>query len=153
MRCLLVLLCAGPLAAAEPADLILHSGKVVTVDDKFRVVEAVAIRGDRIAAVGSNDAVLSHKGPKTVVVDLKGKTVLPGLMDTPMAVDTRARAMGKSRAEVAAMRDEALAAIADAAVSETRDVFASARVALDELRLGRQIARFVDGRVARASGR
>jgi len=88
MRCLtttslLISLCALPAArAAEPADLILHKAKFVTVEDKFRVVEALAVRGDRIVAVGSNDEVMKHRGPKTRVIDAGGKTVLPGLYDS-----------------------------------------------------------------------
>src|SRR5262249_43320086 len=68
--------------AKDPADLIIHRAKVVTVDDKFRVVEALAVRGERIIALGDEKAVLRHKGPKTRVIDAQGKTVLPGLYDS-----------------------------------------------------------------------
>src|SRR4051812_1525700 len=80
--CYLLLLLPLPALSAEPADLILHNGKVVTVDAKFSVVQAVAVRGGRVLAAGGNDAVLAHKGPKTRVIDLDGKTVLPGLYDS-----------------------------------------------------------------------
>jgi predicted amidohydrolase YtcJ len=74
-------LTAAPLAAAE-ADLILHHGKVVTVDREFSVREAVAIRGNRIVRVGSNEEVLAaERGPRTKLIDLGGRTVLPGLFD------------------------------------------------------------------------
>ncbi|MBL8292166.1 MAG: amidohydrolase, partial [Bryobacterales bacterium] len=76
---------SGLLAAglwAQAPDLILHHGKVVTVDGQFRIVQALAVRGDRIVAVGSDREVLAKKGANTRVVDLQGKTVLPGLMDT-----------------------------------------------------------------------
>ena len=67
---------------AAPA-LILHHGKVITVDKNFRIAEAIAIEADgRIAAVGTNDEVLATKGANSQVVDLGGKTVLPGLMDS-----------------------------------------------------------------------
>lgn len=69
-------------AAAETADLILHNGKIVTVNSRFEVAEAVAVRGERIVAVGRNRDVLRLKGPATRVVDLGGKTVLPGLIDS-----------------------------------------------------------------------
>ena len=69
-------------ASAQPPDLILHHGKVVTVDEKSSVAEAIAIRGERIVAVGTSDDVLKMKGEKTQVVDLAGKMVLPGLMDS-----------------------------------------------------------------------
>lgn len=81
MHVLYLLLCGGILAA-QPADLILHNGKIVTVNAKFEVVQAVAVRGERILAAGSNDAVMRRKGPSTRLIDLKGKTVLPGLMDS-----------------------------------------------------------------------
>jgi predicted amidohydrolase YtcJ len=64
------------------ADLVLHHGKVVTVDPQFHIAEAVAIRGDRIMAVGSNGRVLELAGPRTRRIDLGGKTVLPGLLDS-----------------------------------------------------------------------
>jgi predicted amidohydrolase YtcJ len=69
------------LAMAPDADLILHNGKIVTVDSSFSVAEAVAVKAGRIEAVGTNKAVLAQKGPKTRVIDLRGKTVLPGLID------------------------------------------------------------------------
>jgi len=71
-------------AASEPgrADLILHNGKIITVDPKFSIAQAVAIRGDRIVAVGGNDEVLKTRGKKTAVVDLAGKVVMPGLIDS-----------------------------------------------------------------------
>jgi predicted amidohydrolase YtcJ len=68
--------------AAEPADLVLHSGKVLSVDAKFSVHSAIAVRGDRILAIGSDADVLKTKGEKTQVIDLAGKTVMPGLMDS-----------------------------------------------------------------------
>lgn len=72
---------AAPLAA-QPPDLIIHHGKIATVDDKFSIVEAMAIRGDRIQAVGSNAEILKLSGPATKLVDLQGQTVIPGLCDS-----------------------------------------------------------------------
>jgi predicted amidohydrolase YtcJ len=66
----------------DPADLVVHHAKVVTVDSQFRIAEAFAVRGERIVAVGSDDEVMKLVGPKTQVLDLKGRTVLPGLMDS-----------------------------------------------------------------------
>ena len=76
-------LCAlcTPLRAAPP-DLILHSGKVVTVDEQFSIAEAVAVRGGRVVAVGLDSDVLELAGPDTEITDLQGSTVLPGLIDT-----------------------------------------------------------------------
>lgn len=69
-------------ASAQPADLILLQGKIVTVDRQFSVVPAMAIRGERILKVGGNEAVLETKGSGTVIRDLEGKMVLPGLIDS-----------------------------------------------------------------------
>src|SRR5262245_45632024 len=76
-----VLAPSAPVRAAE-ANLILHNGKIVTVDKKFSVHQAVAIQGERILRVGTNEEVLKTKGDRTRLLDLKGKTVLPGLMDS-----------------------------------------------------------------------
>ncbi|HYT93225.1 MAG TPA: amidohydrolase family protein, partial [Gemmataceae bacterium] len=70
---------AGGQAAA---DLIIHRGKVITVDAKFRIAQALAIKDGVIIAVGEDAAVLKHKGPKTRVLDAAGRTVLPGLYDS-----------------------------------------------------------------------
>ena len=67
---------------AETADLILHHGRIVTVDSGFTIVEAIAVRGDRITEVGSDANVLKLRGERTEVVDLDGKMVLPGLIDS-----------------------------------------------------------------------
>ncbi len=69
-------------------DMILHNGKVITVDDYSlsnslgRTVQAIAVRGDTIQRLGSNDEVLRLAGPQTRKIDLKGRTVVPGLIDT-----------------------------------------------------------------------
>lgn len=68
-------------AAARP-DLILHQGKIVTVDSAFSVAEAMAVEGDRIVQVGPSSEILKLRGPGTRLVDLEGKTVLPGLIDS-----------------------------------------------------------------------
>lgn len=73
---------AGPAFAAEEAELILHGGKVVTVDEQFRIAEAIAVREGRIVAVGGDADVLKLRGARTRVVDLGGKMVLPGLIDS-----------------------------------------------------------------------
>ena len=73
---------AGTASADPPADLIVHRAKVLTVDAKFSVAQAVAVRDGKVAAVGSDADVLRLKGPKTRVIDAAGKTVLPGLCDS-----------------------------------------------------------------------
>ena len=66
---------------AQSADIILINGKIITVDDQFRTVQALAIQGGRIVAVGGNDEVQKLKGPATRLIDVQGRTVIPGLID------------------------------------------------------------------------
>jgi len=61
--------------------LILHSGKIYTVDDSCPWAEAVAISGRHISAVGDNEQILSMRTPDTETLDLQGRLVLPGLCD------------------------------------------------------------------------
>jgi predicted amidohydrolase YtcJ len=63
-------------------DLVMHNGKIVTVDEDFSIAEAVAIKDGNIVAVGSNGDVLALAGSTTERMDLEGKTVLPGLHDS-----------------------------------------------------------------------
>ncbi len=78
--CLLAASCAS-LAQGAP-DLILFNAKVYTVDDAQPAAEAVAIRGDRIMAVGGNAAVRALAGGATRSIDLQGAMVLPGFIDS-----------------------------------------------------------------------
>jgi predicted amidohydrolase YtcJ len=72
-------------AQQPPApDLTLSNGKVVTVDERFTVAQAVAVRGDRIIAVGGNQEIARLAGPTTRRIDLRGRTVVPGLIDNHM---------------------------------------------------------------------
>ena len=64
------------------ADLILHNAKVLTVDAKFSIAEAIAIKNDRILAVGKKDAIFKLAGSSTKLIDAKGQNVLPGLYDS-----------------------------------------------------------------------
>ena len=75
-------LLAGSTLTAQSPDLILLHGKVITVDAKFSIAQAVAIRDGRIVKVGSNRDVLGLKTASTRVVDLGGKPLLPGLIDS-----------------------------------------------------------------------
>src|SRR5262245_23758891 len=77
----IAIVCSKAASAQTPADIVLLNGKVVTVDDRFTIAEALAIKGERIMAVGSNAEVEKHKGPLTRVVDLNHRTVIPGLID------------------------------------------------------------------------
>lgn len=63
------------------ADLILTGGKVITVDASDTRAQAVAVRGNRIVAIGSDADIAKWRGTATKTVDLGGKTVLPGFID------------------------------------------------------------------------
>jgi len=82
MNQLVLLLSAAAVAVNPPADLIVRDAHIVTVDPKFSIAHAAAIRDGRFIAVGSDAEVMRSKGPNTRVVDLHGKTVLPGFNDT-----------------------------------------------------------------------
>ena len=65
----------------EPATLVLRGGKIVTVDDATPEAQALAVRGDRIVAVGTAEQVQPFISPSTEVVDLTGFTAVPGLIE------------------------------------------------------------------------
>src|SRR5262245_59887998 len=65
----------------RPADMILRNVRIITVDPSSTIAQAIAIAADRIIAVGPSDAMAAHMSPATRVVDLEGKTVVPGLTD------------------------------------------------------------------------
>jgi len=66
---------------APPAHQVFINGEVITVDDESRVVEAIALRGDRIEAVGTTDEIMALVEDQTVVHDLRGRTLMPGFVD------------------------------------------------------------------------
>lgn len=77
-----ILTCLEPLSADEnTADLVLRGGKVVTMSDGLPEAEAVAIQGDRILAVGNNRVIGELVGDATRVIELKGRMVMPGLIE------------------------------------------------------------------------
>jgi predicted amidohydrolase YtcJ len=76
---------AAMLCAQQPApDLVLGNGKIITVDERFTIAQAVAIRGDRIVAVGTNQEMAQLGGANTRRIDLRGSAVIPGLIDNHM---------------------------------------------------------------------
>src|SRR6185295_4105435 len=83
VACVLSLLGVTPTAQAPAriADLVLRGGKIVTVDDTRPVVEAIAVTGDTIVAIGPNAEIQRLVGPATRVIDLKGALAIPGLID------------------------------------------------------------------------
>ena len=77
---ILLTVCALPLAASDP-DLILKNGRIWTGDASQPWADAIAIRRDRIVAVGDNLRVAATAGPNTHVIDLKGRLTIPGFDD------------------------------------------------------------------------
>jgi len=65
----------------EPATLVLHQGKIVTVDDQKAEAQALAARGDTVVAVGTNEEIAAYVGPATQVIDLKGRLAVPGFIE------------------------------------------------------------------------
>ena len=75
-------------------DLVLLSGKIITVDENFRIAEAVAIKGNKIVAVGSDAEIRELIGPRTTVIELNGGSVLPGFEDSHIHLQSTATMMG-----------------------------------------------------------
>jgi predicted amidohydrolase YtcJ len=69
-------------AAASPADLVLLDGRIVTVDPRFSTASALAVRGGRFVAVGSDTDIRRHIGAGTRVIEGRGRTIVPGIIDT-----------------------------------------------------------------------
>jgi predicted amidohydrolase YtcJ len=68
-------------STVQPADFILKNAKVITIDANFSIAQAIAIAAERIVAVGEDAAMAAHTAPATRIIDLKGKSVIPGLID------------------------------------------------------------------------
>lgn len=81
---LLIAIPRAPVMAQGPprAELIIRNARVVTLDEGNRIAQAVAIRGDRIVAVGSDGEIKALAGPAATVIDAGGKALLPGLYDS-----------------------------------------------------------------------
>ncbi len=78
---LIIGLSLSGLQKSKKADLVLMNGKIVTVDDARPEVQALAVSGDRIVAVGSNEEIKAYITQKTEVIDLEGKLAIPGFID------------------------------------------------------------------------
>ena len=66
----------------KKADLLLVNGKVITVDSRFSIQQAIAVKNGWIVAVGTDDEIKGLKGSNTQIIDLKGRPLLPGTNDT-----------------------------------------------------------------------
>ena len=120
---------ALPLAAQPYADLILINGRIWTVNPAAPRAEGVACAGGRIVAVGTSAEIRTWAGPKTTVIDLAGKLVLPGFNDSHVhfypggahlaSVQLRdARSEGEFRERI---RQFAAKAADEARIPETKD--------------------------------
>src|SRR5262245_59599370 len=81
MKIASLLIAVAAALLAQAPDVILTNGKIITVDERFSIAQAIAIRGDRIIAVGSNQEIARLAGPNTMRWDLRGRSVIPGLID------------------------------------------------------------------------
>ncbi len=123
MKCALLLLAVFFLTVVvsacgtrvEPADLVLNNGKIVTVEPAKPEVRAIAIRGDVIAAVGTDEEIKPYIGPSTRVIDLAGKLAVPGFIES----HGHFTSLGETKMELdltrAANWDEIVALVAEAA--------------------------------------
>jgi len=112
-------LASSGVRAQRNVDTIVTNGKILTVDDRFSIVEALAIDEGRIVTRGTRQEVARYAGPKTQVIDVGGKTVIPGLIDNHFHL-TRAVATWhqQARFEGVGSRKEALAILAAKAASQ-----------------------------------
>lgn len=108
---------AGALAQ-QPVETIVMNGKILTVDANFRTVQALAINQGRVVASGTSAEIARYRGPNTNVIDVKGATVIPGLIDNHFHF-TRAveRWHQQARFEGVSSRKEALRILAAKAAS------------------------------------
>ena len=113
------LLLAGCQTPESPgADTVLTNGRILTVDAGFTIAESLAIRDGRIVAVGANDAVDEHVDASTEVIDLEGRTVIPGLIDNHMHFIRGVQRWNlQARIDGINSRSDALAVIAQKAAS------------------------------------
>src|SRR5688572_26046330 len=74
--------CSRSPAAGSTIDTILFNGKIVTVDEAFSYGEAIALGNGKVVAVGSNDDIRRMAQSETRQIDLRGRTVVPGLIDS-----------------------------------------------------------------------
>src|SRR6185312_8692762 len=82
MRTSTLLLLLATAAFAQDGGTVLVNGKIVTGDAQFSIRQALAVRDGKIAAVGTNAEARKAAGPNAKVIDLHGRTVIPGLIDS-----------------------------------------------------------------------
>ena len=123
------LLAAAPLAAQQaPADLILTNGRIYTVDDSRPIVTALAVRGGRVAFVGDTRGALTLRGAQTRVIDLAGRTVIPGMVDAHGHVSGLGEALANADLVGSTSVDEVVARIVAKAQGRPAGQWISGRI-------------------------
>ena len=121
-------LAAPPLAAQQPpADLIITNARIYTVDESRPVVEAFAVRGGRVAFAGDARGALALRGPQTRVLDLGGRTVIPGMVDAHGHVSGLGTALAIVDLTGASSYDEIIARVAAKARTVAPGVWVTGR--------------------------
>ena len=87
--------------------IIFNNGAILTMDTDRPIVEAIAIKGEKIEAIGSDEEILALQTPRTVLVDLAGRTLMPGFVDAHTHILNDARSQGRSldQAQALALRN------------------------------------------------
>jgi predicted amidohydrolase YtcJ len=85
--CLLMIISCSGFNTYQP-DLIFYNAKILTVDDKFSIVEALAIKDEKLMALGTNHEITQLAGNSTIKIDLPGKTILARLIDAHLHPET-----------------------------------------------------------------
>jgi len=111
----LVVGCGGD--GIEPATLVLRGGKVHTMDARRGVASAIAIRGERIVAVGDDAAVRAYIGRNTEIIELNGRMVLPGFIDAHIHSALGSLELGKCSLDDAALSVDQIRAAVQACVT------------------------------------
>jgi predicted amidohydrolase YtcJ len=96
--------CSPTVPLGKQADVIFHNGTIITMDEDFSLTQAIAIKGERILATDCDKNILSLKGNETKVIDLAGKTLMPGFFDG----HTHIIATGLNKKELDKAQDTAL---------------------------------------------
>src|SRR6185503_15097452 len=104
-----------PANAPQPATLVLRGGKIVTVDETKPEAQAMAMRGDTIVALGSNQEIQPYIGSPTRVIDLKGALAVPGLIDAHVHFTGVGEAARNLKLGTAKNWDEIVRMVGDAA--------------------------------------
>ncbi len=143
--CLLVLLLSAGNSFA--VDTVLFNGKVITVDSEFSIAEAIAITDGRIALVGSDREIRELADPDTTLIDLSGKTVVPGFIDThPHMIHVGSGAANVVLAEVESIDDVQLFDGFDVSLNQSVTIIDGFIEAIDNSKRVSGNLRVIDGR-------